>query len=327
VYEKKRFDILLEATTPIAHHQEVFGNAAVIMRRKVRLEDGSFAQVPIITGDTMRHGLREAAAYAYLDAAGMLDAGALTEAALRLLFAGGMVTGRGDASVSRLDDYREMCELVPPLGLLGGCAGSRVIPGRLIVDDAIVVCEETRRHCSPWMLDRAGEMSGARAHVETHQRVRMDPLLDPGKRKLLSGDASHQIEAKLRRSDNAHVDASATEAEASKSTMMPRTFETISAGSLLSWHVEATLMSELERDTFHAMVAAFLGNARVGGKRGTGFGAIRAVAANEVVLQRPAETMHAVDVTAFGPAVGQLFRDHVRAHAEKARTFLSKVDA
>lgn len=327
MYEIKAYEILLEATTAIAHHSEVFGNHAVIARRKVRLPSGAWAQVPAVSGDAMRHGLREAAAYAFLDAAGMLDEGALTEAALRLLFSGGMVTGRGDAGNIKLDDYRTMVDLVPPLALLGGCASNRVIPGRMVVEDAMLVCEESQHIVPSWIAERAGTIAGGRSHVDVHQRVRMDATLDPGKRKLLAGSAMRQIEGKLRKSEEAHESDSPVERDESKSSMMPRTFEAVAAGSLFAWRIQATCMSDLDIDTFHAMVGAFLSNARVGGKRGTGFGFMRAVAANEVTIRRPAVSMKAVDVTALGPRIGDLFRTHVAERAEKARVFLKGVEA
>src|SRR5690606_25571706 len=125
----------------------------------------------------------EAAAYALLDAAGLLGAEKLSEAALRLLFAGGMVTGRGEASVVKLDQYRELCELVPSMTLFGGCADNRVIPGQLIVEDAVLVCEETapagdnghtwHGAVPPWASAHATELCGdldvARSHVEEAQ--------------------------------------------------------------------------------------------------------------------------------------------------------------
>lgn len=55
------FEFVLEARTPIAHHSETLGNEQIAMRRKVRQRGGAWADVPIITGDTMRHGMREAA--------------------------------------------------------------------------------------------------------------------------------------------------------------------------------------------------------------------------------------------------------------------------
>ena len=327
MHEVKAYEILLEATTAVAHHSEVFGNHAVIARRKVRLPSGEWAHVPAVSGDALRHGLREAAAYAFLDAAGMLDGGTLTEAALRLLFSGGMVTGRGDAANIKLDDYRTMVDLVPPLALLGGCASNRVIPGRMVVEDAMLVCDESAHLLPAWIVTKAGQTATARSHIEVHQRVRMDATLDPGKRTLLADIATRQLEGKLRKSETAHEDDNAIDREEAKSSMMPRTFETVAAGSLLSWRVQATCMSDLDVDTFHAMVGAFLGNARVGGKRGTGFGLVRAIAANEVTIRRPAASMQAVDVTALGPRIGDLFRAHVRERAEKARDFLKAVDA
>src|SRR5262245_29758625 len=112
MYEQKRFEFILQAAEPIAHHSETYGNAQVAMRKKVRQPDGSFASVPCITGDTLRHGLREASTYALLDAAGMLADPDLSESACRLLFAGGMITGSAGGAV-KLGDYAEMVDLIP----------------------------------------------------------------------------------------------------------------------------------------------------------------------------------------------------------------------
>ena len=68
--QRHRYEFVLEAAQPIAHLAENIGNEGVLMRRKVRTADGSFASVPMVTADTMRHGMREAAAYMFLDAAG-----------------------------------------------------------------------------------------------------------------------------------------------------------------------------------------------------------------------------------------------------------------
>lgn len=324
--EIKRYEFLLEATTPIAHHAEVFGNSAMIMRRKVRTPDG-WAHVPIITGDTMRHGLREAAAYAFLDAAGMLDKGSLSEAALRLLFAGGMVTGRGDASVVKLDAYREMVDLMPPLALLGGCASNRVIPGRLTVDDAVLVCQESARFVPEWMIERAGAIDTCRAHVEVVQRVRMDPTLDPGKRKLLSDGASADAQRRLLASEAAHESDDAVDRSDAKSSMMPRSFECVVVGSFFAWTVEAVTYSDLDADTFNAMVASFLRNARVGGKRGTGHGSIRAVEARGVHVARPQDRTDTIRGTELAPKIGDIFRSHVAARKDRIAKMLAEVDA
>jgi hypothetical protein len=322
-----RFDFVLEAATPIAHHQESMGNEAVIMRRKVRQRDGSWAMVPYLTGDSCRHGLREASAYAFLDAAGLLDSAQLGEAALRLLFTGGMVTGRGDASKVGLDAFREMCELCPPLALLGGCTDNRVVPGRLICDEATLVCEEQRRYLPEWVLtwEELGALDTCRAHVEEVQRVRMDPSLDPAKRKLMLVGDQIEITNRLTTGERAHEQDDALAKDDAKSSMMPRRFERLAQGSLFYWSIVCNCYSELDEDTCKVMLAAFLSNARVGGKRGTGHGLLRPVAMRDVTIKRPAENTSAI--TLDGATFGNLFRAHVSDRKERIAQWLARVNA
>lgn len=327
--QRIRYEFVLEAALPIAHHEGVFGNEAVIMRRKIRQKDG-WAKVPIITADTCRHGMREAAAYALLDAAGMLDSPALSEAALRLLFAGGMVTGGSGGAIS-LDAYRELTELVPTTALFGGCAQNRVIPGRLQVEDATLVCDETRAYVPEWATafaeQRHGALEGSRAHVESEQRVRMDPTLVPEKRLLLTDGEQIKINARLLASEKAsgaEDDAGKLDA---KSSMLPRKFERIAQGSLFYWACSATCYTPLDVDTFHVACASFLANAKVGGKRATGHGLLRALVGNSIQLARPTEAMAAIDPAALAPSMGMAFRSHVAERKDRLRDFLKVVAA
>lgn len=329
----KRYEFVLEASQPIAHHAEQIGNEAILMREDVRQKGGGFAAVPIVTGDTMRHGLREAAAYAFLDAAGLLEEPALTEAALRLLFAGGMVTGRGDASVISLDMYRELVELVPSLKLLGGCTNSRVIPGQLTVDTALLVCVETAHvleRASPWVLDwirQHGEvLESCRAHVGEEQRVRMDPVLVPEKRLLLAAGEQATIARRLGAAEGAHDAADAVGRQQAKSTMLPRRYEVVKRGSLFAWGFGCRCYSALDVDTLHVMAAAFLSDMHVGGKRATGHGAMTPVAWQGI--EAPDPRRPSVAITAgFGPRVGDVFREHVGARRDRIRDLLAVVDA
>lgn len=329
MFERIRYDFILEAMTPIAHASESIGNTSLVMREKRRLQDGTFAHVPIITGDTMRHGLREASSYALLDAAGMLDKPALGEAALRLLFSGGMITGSEGGAV-KLADFATMVDLCPPLGLLGGCAQNRAIPGKVQVDAADLICVETEHRMPEWVLDwvkeRKMSISSARGHIEEVMRVRMDPSLDPGKRNLLT-DGGLSVERKLMMSEHGKEAGDAVLAQSSKSTMLPRNHETVVAGALFFWSVAATVNSELERDTFNTMVGAFLRDARVGGKRATGHGRIRPLIAKQITVQRPKEAPENIDVGALAPKVGSLFYSHVSERKAKVAEFLASVDA
>jgi hypothetical protein len=239
---------------------------------------------------------------------------------------------KSSASV-KIDETRELFELVPPLGLLGGCAQNRIIPGRMQVEEALLVCEESA-HCIPqWVVEESGSLASCRAHVEDAQRVRMDPALDPAKRKLLAPAAAKTIELKLMASESAAETGDAKLADQAKSTLMPRSFERLVRGSLFSWGVTVTLIEdperagslELERDCFMSMLAAFAASMTVGGKRGTGHGRLRAVKARNVELlswSERAETM-ALDTN----RVGERFRAHVAERADRIREFLGKVAA
>ena len=343
-----RIEVVLEATSPIAHHAEVMGNTAIAMRRKVRLTDGSFANVPIITGDTMRHSLREGASRALLDAADMLEPGSLSESALRLLFAGGMVVG-GDSGSVKLDDYKSLCDLLPHMKLLGGCAQNRVIPGRMQVDDATLVCDESRAlwpsWLEGWLSSRSTAVDSCRAHVDEEMRVRMDPVLRPELRGLIT-DGGAAVEKRLKKGEAASADGDAKGKDEAKSTMMPRTAEVIVPGSLFFWGISATVDDAFDLDVLHAMLKASLDLALhqgVGGKRGTGHGKLVPRAIYNVPKRRwrdlpkqieaptsgaivaTSQDAMAVDLERIDAPSGALFAAHVTARSAKIREYLSQV--
>jgi hypothetical protein len=260
----------------------------------------------------------------------MLHPGAMSEAALRLMFAGGMITGSAGGSV-KLDRYRELCELIPPLALFGGCAENRCIPGRMNVDDAVLICDESMHqipaHAAAWMADHGGAVDAGRAHVEEVQRVRMDPTLLPEKRRLLSAGAGEAVGRRLLASEAAGEERDAVAARESRSSALPRRFERIAQGSLLSWAVEAVVCSDLELDTFHVMLSSFLSRAIVGGKRATGHGLVRPVAARNVLLRRPRESATSFDLARMEPEIGLCFRAHVEARAAEIRSALAEIEA
>jgi len=328
MFEVKRYEFVLEAAQPVCHLETTLGNHGLLMRRKTRQPDGSWANVPVITADTMRHHLRAAASMAVLDAVGMLHPGAMSEAALRLMFAGGMITGSAGGSV-KLDRYRELCELIPPLALFGGCAENRCIPGRMNVDDAVLICDESMHqipaHAAAWMADHGGAVDAGRAHVEEVQRVRMDPSLDPARRALLTDGDKVSVNERLRLSEQAGADGDAVARAASRSTMLPRTFERVCAGSLFFWAVQCTLLSDLDLDTFNTAVLGFLGRAVVGGKQATGHGTLRVRWAWQHTLARPVESPSVFETGALSPRVGAMLRAHMSERRDRVRQFLQGV--
>ncbi len=320
-----RFEMIVRAKDPVCHAQETIGNQSIFMRKSVRLPGGARAQVPMLSGDCIRHQLREAGAYGTLQEAGILDDPQLSEGALRLLFNGGMVTGKGDAAVINLERYRELVALFPPLALLGGCADNRPIQGQLNVDEGNLLCTEMLHLAPTWVVDWANEngekIETCRASIEEVQRVRMDATLQPEKVKLLSDNAKANVNSRLLKSEKAHEDADSKAKSESKSAMMPRTHERIVQGSLLWIGIEARTYGDLEFDAFQFTVACLLNNFRVGGKLGTGHGRLEFVAGARIHFKPSAGTLERVG-SELAPKVGDMYRAHVQLRKEELASWL-----
>lgn len=325
-----RHEFIVEASEPIAHMSGSLGNHGIFMRRKIRQPGGRFVSVPFITGDSIRHQLREAAAYATLEAAGMSTNAQLSEGALRLLFNGGMVTGKGDASTINLDAYRRLVRLFPPLALFGGCTDNRPIPGQLCVDEGLLICAETwhmvkRDHAwAVQWLESQGEsehVGSFREQLEEAQRVRMDAMLRPEKVRLLSDSARANVEGRALTSERAHETGDAKAAGESKSAMLPRTYERLAVGALFVMGVEARTYDDLEYDACLYIIGCALNGLRLGGMGRTGHGRVRFRAGARLHFQAATPNIEATDTHIAGK-VGDLYRAHVAAHAEELKAWL-----
>lgn len=317
--EIRRFEFLLRAQQPISHLEGTEGNHGVFMRRKVTFDDGTSARVPIITGQTMKHGLREAAAYAMLDAAGLLGSESLSRSACRLLFNGGALTGRGDSSAINLDRYRELCEICPPLALLGGCSDGTINPSRVVSEDALLVCDEHRDYLPQWVQEPR-ELQPSNTYLEAPMRVQMDPSTDPTKVSLLLPGERQELTKQLMSRQAAHESDDAVERDESKLSMRPHTFECVIRGSLFSWATQATCLTDLEIDTYHVILGSFLARPVVGGKKSSGHGLLKVVEARGLNLLRPIDNFEVTD--ALGGRMGSLFRDHVQSRKEQFTRWL-----
>lgn len=323
--QQTRFEMIVRAVEPICHAQETIGNQSIFARKTVRLRGGDRVQVPYISGDAIRHQLREAAAYGTLHAAGLLDDPQLSEGALRLMFNGGMVTGRGDASVINMDRYRELVALFPPLALLGGCTDNRPVPGQINVDEGNLICAEMVHLMPPWVtewLKSNGErIESCRASVEEVQRVRMDATLFPEKVKLLSDNARANVQGRMLKSEAAHESADSKAKAESKSAMMPRTHERLVQGTLLWVGIEARTYTDLEWDCFCYAVACLLSNFRVGGKAGTGHGRLEFVAGSRIHFNPGTVQADAVG-SELAPKTGELYKAHVASRKDELKAWL-----
>jgi hypothetical protein len=325
--ERHEIEILLKAMQPIVHLAGNEGNIGIIKRRKVQRDDGSFTHVPEVSGDSLRHALRERGTYALLQAADLLGPH-LTEAALRLLFAGGMVSGA--ASAVKLEEWRELCDCLPHLGLLGGCVGNRVREGSLSSDSALLVCEESMallpEWVEGWLAEKGRAVCGARSHIGTSQRTRMDPTLRPDGQRLLSDGERARVEQRLLASENASAMDDDRAKLATKSSMMPFEYQHVLSGSLWYWRVTCVTHSEVERDALAVMLQAFLDDPYAGGKRNTGNGRLRMVHYQGFTRAQRVEPEALTVDGITSPEVAR-FRAHVHSRRDRIKEILESVVA
>ena len=320
---------VLEAETPISHAEGVEGNHSLHAMRKQRQPDGSYLSVPIISADTMRHGLRETAAILCLDAAGLLtqEGGAkLSESALRLLFSGGMLTGRGDAGTIKLDRWREICEVLPVVSLMGGCVDAMMIPGKVQCSDAKLICAETAHATWSWAIANQTWAPWSE-QMEHCQRVRFDVTRDKHKQFLLSETAQADVHRRLLAKESAHEKADHAAEPEDRGRPMPHSYVAIAAGARLSWEITGANLSDLERSVLLSSLALMFETWRFGGKRGTGHGKLRALSCQDVALPSVSPMASEADVAALsGTAIG-VVRAHMQAQRDKLSALLATVDA
>ena len=170
---------LSEAISPITHMMGTSGNEAIINRESV-LFDGQVRQVPVLSGNAIRHKMiRESGALHLVKICGL--EGKLTLDQANYLFNGGNLTE--SSPTENLAKIADMQELMPLIRLLGGSLRNQVIGGSLIVGRGILICEENREAIEK-MLPKEFELPETRLRscedfIDQYQYTRGDA----GKRK------------------------------------------------------------------------------------------------------------------------------------------------
>jgi hypothetical protein len=118
----------------------VSGNEAVINRESV-LYNGTVRQIPVLSGNALRHKLvREPGALHLVKSCGL--EGRLNLDQANYLFNGGSLSE--SSTTENMGRIAEMQELLPLIRLLGGSLRNQVVGGSLIVERGILICEENR---------------------------------------------------------------------------------------------------------------------------------------------------------------------------------------
>lgn len=282
---------LSKALSPITHMKGTEGNVALVNVEPVRFE-GMVREVPVLSGNAIRHRLARGAAAPYLVAALKL-AGALTLEQLNLLFHGGNLTG---GAAGRIDArfIADMYRLFPVLRLLGGSLPNQIIPGNMLVERGLLVCRENRDRIAkllPAELELPlGVLPSAAACVEDYQYTRRD-----------AADTQPQLAAEAGDGDR-------------ESSQMIFSGQSVIAGSLflhgfILQHVTTVEVGAL----LHSLLRWQADGATIGGQGARGHGR----------LHLRAMLLPAVDQEA---CVAEYER-HVGEHATECRAFLDTVFA
>lgn len=190
-----RIDIDAVALEPIHHGAGTSGNTQILRTQDVVLASGQLARVPFVSGNSLKHRIREAGARFALEAMGIAD-GSLTKPVVDLLFSGGALTKSGSAV--DLAKARALGELFPLLPLCGYSAGNAMQPGKLRVDNLHLVCAENEWRLPasakvlPMAMKSAGSMRGEEfgTRHEPSRVPHVARLLTTGETQRLEGQAA-----------------------------------------------------------------------------------------------------------------------------------------
>lgn len=133
-----RIEIRAVALEPIHHGQGTRGNTVSARRQEVMAADQGIDTVPFVSGNSIRHMLRDAGIRYALEAM-QIPEGSLSKAVVDLLFSGGSLTGKGSLTLAKA---RRLAELFPILAVLGYSAGSTITGGRIEVWNLHCVCAQ-----------------------------------------------------------------------------------------------------------------------------------------------------------------------------------------
>lgn len=317
------YSFILKAKSEVAQARGTEGNASVLNRIPVELDDGDVAEVPCVSGTAMRHGLREAIALVILDAAGLLGQHFDKPDAPRLLFGGGGNTGSGNTI--KLEEMRKMESLVPSMRLFGGTTKNGIQWGRIEVSPMILICEERMKDLEPWQIEALGdrEIKPAEAYVDVVTNYARDASDSRTGQAILTDAARTDVLNRKLAREKAGEDDDDVAAEKSKGGQRPYSSQFVKRGSLFTWSVVGHVENDLDESTLEASLAAFLRNPIVGKSSGVGWGRLAVFAARNFDHFRPAEALRVIEPAELvAPNRGAGLLEHIAKRQEEVKACL-----
>lgn len=287
-----KIEIIATALEPLIHGAGNAGNTQLLRTRPWWYVDDRGvaveAHIPFISGNSVKHRIRNSAIRYALDVMGVED-GTLSKAEVDLLFSGGHLSKSG-AAVD-LGQARKLAELFPALSLCGYSAGNAMEESKIAVHALNLVCRENldrmpddlRSHpmASVYCDALRSEEFGTR-HDKATSAV--------GRRYLTSGASEAVAERKAKllgagkkkgKADAPEEPATAKDAKGDSAQMIYET-QVISAGAVLWGTVLIADLSDNEQaalaSAFHYASSGRIDNAMtmgVGAKNSVGYGSVK----------------------------------------------------
>jgi len=161
-----KYQILLQAVTPISHGDTVTGvdnqtNTRIFMRQAM-LVDGKPARVPSISENALRSVIFRYPLHDHLLRALEIERGQLPQAVVNLLFSGGSMASGAKAPTNEIELGHKVKRLYPSIDLLGGAVDAFILPRSRMRLAAWLVAREylpALRLVAPELADEAGGVS------------------------------------------------------------------------------------------------------------------------------------------------------------------------
>ena len=133
----------IKAITPISHSMGTEGITSPL-RRENFIIDNKVVQVPVISGNAIRGVLRRHGAKVLLELLGV-EPSELPPMAYHLLHDGGIIEEAVHIEPD-VEFLRQVRKYIPLVSLFGGCVRQTPLSGKLIVNPAIPITQETERY-------------------------------------------------------------------------------------------------------------------------------------------------------------------------------------
>lgn len=269
-----RIEIEAIALDAIHHGAGTEGNTQVLRRQETLRADGTIDSVPFVSGNSIRHMLRNAGVLFALEAMAV-EPESLSKAVVDLLFSGGSLGGKNSMT---LEKSKRLEAMFPVLGLLGYSAGNTISSGRVEVWNLHLRCEQNVFR-APGLVDTSDPRWQLDGNAQTGSQfgTRHDSArIASATRYLAIADATRLI-------DTASTPKGKTKAPKNEeSTQMIYDYETILPGAEFFGGIVYRGLKEPELDALVSALSYACDGAdgsgylyRVGAKSGTGLGRMR----------------------------------------------------